>query len=186
MILLIEHGQTALDRKGEAHGGRDTPLDAEGRRQAVRLGERLARAERKPQVVYHSPKIRARQTARIAADIARIPSEEARELAPLRSGALGRGPEKAVARRLGPYFANPERRIPGGESVAAWRHRHLAFMRRIQDQAGSIPVAMVTHSNVIGSVEGGAQGAKRAMARPPKAAEVDFIVEGRGLRRARK
>lgn len=175
MIALMEHAQTPLDARGESHGTRDVPLSPEGRRQAVRLGVRMRHAQPTPAVIFHSPRLRAAQTARIAGAIAGIPVREATALAPLRSGALGAGPEGEVARRLAPFLDNPQRRIPGGESVAAWRSRHLNFMRRIL--ASGKPVAMVTHSNVIGSVASGTAGAQQAMERPPQPAQVAFTIE---------
>lgn len=175
MIYVIEHGETALDARGESHGGRDTALDAAGRRQAVRLGTRLATADPKPLVIFHSPRLRAEQSAELAGNVARIPARRADELAPLRSGALGAGAEKQVATRLQPYFEHPRRVIPGGESVSGWRRRHLGFMRRLA--ASGIPAAAVTHSNVIGSLEGGAAGAARAMAEPPRPAQVAIAVD---------
>ncbi|TAN23900.1 MAG: histidine phosphatase family protein [Acidobacteria bacterium] len=175
MIALIEHAQTPLDARGESHGNRDVPLSAEGRRQAVHLGIRMRRALPAPVVILHSPRLRAAQTARIAGAIAGIPVREAKALAPLRSGTLGAGSQGAVAGRLAPHFDNPQRSIPGGESVAAWRSRHLNFMRRIL--ASGKPAAMVTHSNVIGSVASGTAGAQQAMEHPPQPAQVAFTIE---------
>ncbi|MGH9475431.1 MAG: phosphoglycerate mutase family protein [Terriglobales bacterium] len=177
MIYVIEHGQTALDAKGESHGGRDTPLDAKGRRQALGLGVRMLASEPKPLVIFHSPKRRAEQTARLAGRVAGIAATPAPALAPLRSGTLGAGPESQVARRLAPYFASPRRRIPGGESVAVWRGRHLGFMRRLA--AAGVPAAAVTHSNVIGSLQGGPRGAIKALAEPPQPAQVALEIEFR-------
>lgn len=174
MIALIEHAQTPLDGHGESHGNRDVPLSAEGRRQAVHLGVRMRRAQPVPAVIFHSPRLRAAQTAHIAGVIAGIPVREAKALAPLRAGALGAGPEETVARRLAPYFDNPQHRIPGGESIAAWRSRHLNFMRRILETGK--PVAMITHSNVIGSVAAGTAGAQQATARPPQPAQIAFTI----------
>ncbi len=175
MIALIEHAQTALDARRESHGNRDAPLSAEGRRQAVRLGARMRHAQPAPAMILHSPRLRAAQTARIAGAVAGIPVREAKALAPLRAGALGAGPEGDVAGRLAPYFDKPQRRIPGGESVAAWRSRHLNFMRRIL--ASGKPVAMVTHSNVIGSVSDGAAGALQAMTHSPQPADVGLTLK---------
>lgn len=168
MIYLVEHGQTALDAEGQSHGGRDVPLDREGRKQAIALGLRLRRANPKPDVIFHSPRKRAMQTAKLAGHVARIPVEEREELSPLKSGDLGAGPEAQVARRLAPYFADQAKRIPGGESVSEFRRRHERFMQKLA--ASGRPAAVVTHSNVIGSLRGGAQGALKAMASSPKPA----------------
>ncbi len=182
--LLIEHGETRLDARGEAHGGRDEPLDRRGREQAIRLGLRLRRLRPPPAILFYSERRRAMQTAKLAGHVAGIPAAGAPALAPLAAGAPGRGPQARVARRLAPYFRDPERLTPGGETVAAWRERHLGFMRR----AAALwrRPAFVTHSNVIGSVLGGARGAERGMAHPPRPATpiaIVFPADGSGALR---
>lgn len=179
-VLLIEHGETALDRLGRVHGGLDTPLTVKGRAEAERLGRHLARLRSRggaPEVLYASPRKRARETAEIAGAIARIPVRTAPALTPLDVGEFSGKDEKMVAAALKPYFAKPWERIPGGESVASWRAKHLNFAKRIARQAkqrGLLP-AFVTHSNVIGSLiaraTGGADG-RNAMAHPPRSASV--------------
>jgi broad specificity phosphatase PhoE len=183
--LLIEHGETRLDAAGQAHGGRDEPLDRRGREQAIRLGLRLRRMQPQPAILLHSDRKRAAQTAKLAGHVAGIPEAGTPALAPLDAGALGRGPQAEVARRLAPYFRNPERAIPGGETVAAWRARHMGFMRRAA-LLWRRP-AFVTHSNVIGSALGGAGGAMREMARPPRpATPIPVLLPAEGGNAIRK
>jgi broad specificity phosphatase PhoE len=183
--LLIEHGETRMDALDQAHGGRDEPLDRRGRQQAIQLGLRLRRLRPPPSVLLHSDRKRAAQTAKLAGHVAGIPAVGAPALAPLEAGPLGRGPQAQIASRLAPYFRAPERPIPGGETVAAWRARHLDFMRRAS-QLWRRP-AFVTHSNVIGSVLGGAQGAERAMAHPPRpATPISILFPADGGRAIRK
>ncbi len=177
--LLIEHGQTRLDALGQAHGGRDEPLDRRGREQAIRLGLRLRRMQHPPAILFHSERKRAAQTAKLAGHVAGIPAAGAPALAPLAAGPLGRGPQTQVSQALAPYFRDPRRPIPGGETVAAWRARHLGFMRRAAEMWRR--PAFVTHSNVIGSVLDGARGAQRDMAHPPRPATpiaIAFPAEG--------
>ncbi|HVA62319.1 MAG TPA: histidine phosphatase family protein [Terriglobales bacterium] len=172
---VIEHGQTAMDKRGLVHGPAHAaePLDREGRRQAVALGARLRAL--KPGRIYTSPARRAQMTGAIAGAVAGVPVEAAAELASLDAGTLGQGNQIEVARRLKPYFAHPERPIPGGETVKAWRARHLDFMRRVAARAlqrGERPPAFVTHSNVVGSALAAARGGsadagRQAMATPP-------------------
>lgn len=168
MIYLIEHGQTALDARRESHGGRDIPLNKKGKLQAIHLGINIRNMDPKPDVILYSPRRRSEQTAKLAGHVARIPALPAAALAPLHSGGLAAGREPAASRRLRPWFARPNRQIPHGESVAAWRRRHLALLRRLL--AAKRPVALVTHSNVIGSLTGGPEAALAAMAAPPQSA----------------
>lgn len=175
-LLLIEHGETRLDRHGRTHGHLDPPLTAKGREQARRLGARLGRMAQPPTVLLHSPRKRAAQTAAIAAALSGIPARAEAALLPLDVGRMSGQDEKSVAERLRPYFAAPWREIPGGERVATWRARHqrLAAWLAKQAAAGERP-ALVTHSNVIGSLlaraNGGARG-RGTMADPPKSGTV--------------
>lgn len=180
-ILLIEHGETALDKLGRVHGGLDTPLSAKGREEAQRLGEQLKRMARRPDVLYTSDRKRAHETAKIAGGIAGIPVKVKAELRPLDVGDFSGKDEKQVAERLKLYFAKPWAEIPGGDRVATWRARHQNFASQIAAEArksGMLP-AFVTHSNVIGSLlakaTGGADG-RKAMANPPRSASVHKVL----------
>lgn len=178
-IALIEHGHTDFDRDHRVHGHLDPALNAEGRAQARGLGSRLKGSGLT--VLFASPRRRAATTASIAGRIAGIPVRRAPELAPLNVGRFSGGNEKEVAEKLKPYFAKPDRQIPGGESVGAWKARHIGFARRVAAQGGR--PGFVTHSNVIGSLraaaEGGSDG-RKAMAAPPKAASITIISMHKG------
>lgn len=176
---MAEHAETARDVAGKVHGPQhaEEPLDATGRQQAIRMGMRLRalrRAGEGPGVIHHSPAKRARQTARIAAAVAGLEAREAPALRSLDAGKLNRvaeGDQVKVARSLGPYFAHPERPIPGGETVGDWKARVKQFMRRAAAEAkrsGERPPLFVTHSNVVGLATG--KNPARAMAEPPRAA----------------
>lgn len=66
-IFLCRHGQTENNRLRLVQGARvDIPINDLGRRQGQRAGRALARAHPSPSILYHSPLIRARQTAQEA------------------------------------------------------------------------------------------------------------------------
>lgn len=69
----IRHGQTEWNRLGRIQGTTDVPLDAEGRRQAERLAERLAGEVWRWHGVVSSPLSRAAETARIIAGRLSVP-----------------------------------------------------------------------------------------------------------------
>ena len=67
-VFLARHGETENNRLHKLQGARlDAPINETGERQAVLLGQALARAPVPPQLVLHSPLLRAQQTAQIAA-----------------------------------------------------------------------------------------------------------------------
>ena len=66
-IFLCRHGQTENNRLRLVQGSRvDIPINDLGRQQGQRAGMALARAGPSPSLIYHSPLIRARQTAQEA------------------------------------------------------------------------------------------------------------------------
>jgi broad specificity phosphatase PhoE len=71
-VFLVRHGATEWSVTGQHTGRIDLPLTEDGRRQAKRLGERLAREHFA--LVLVSPLSRALETARLAGfgDVARI------------------------------------------------------------------------------------------------------------------
>jgi len=67
-IYLARHGETDNNKYNKLQGARiDAPINSTGERQALLLGQALARAGVQPEMVLHSPLQRARQTAQIAA-----------------------------------------------------------------------------------------------------------------------
>lgn len=64
-LLLVRHGATSATEEDRFSGSSGAELSDEGRRQAARLGERLARQN--VAAIYASPLLRAMETARIIA-----------------------------------------------------------------------------------------------------------------------
>lgn len=65
-LFLCRHGETELNRLHQIQGARmNPPINDTGMRQATLLGRALARATRPPTLVFHSPLLRAQQTAEI-------------------------------------------------------------------------------------------------------------------------
>jgi probable phosphoglycerate mutase len=118
-ILLVRHGQTQWSRLGRHTGRTDIPLTGEGRRTALLLGERLARAPwgGLPDVeVRTSPLRRAAGTAELAGFGAR-----AKEWDALLEWDYGdyEGLTPAQLQDLRPGFHIWRDGVPGGERLAA-------------------------------------------------------------------
>jgi len=71
-IYFVRHGQSEGNLKN-THQGENVPLSKEGKRQVRLLAERLK--DRKIDVVYASPYLRAKQTAEIIAKELKLPVE---------------------------------------------------------------------------------------------------------------
>lgn len=67
-ILLVRHGESEGNARGELQGHADAPLTPRGREQATLLGDWLRARDLRWQAAYASPLARARETARIIAE----------------------------------------------------------------------------------------------------------------------
>jgi broad specificity phosphatase PhoE len=112
-LLLVRHGQTDWSRDGRHTGRTDVPLTGEGRRQAERLGERLA--GRDFARVLTSPLSRAAETCRLAGF-----GEQAETRPELAEWDYGdyEGLTTAAIREERPGWSVWRDGCPGGESAA--------------------------------------------------------------------
>jgi phosphohistidine phosphatase len=65
-LLLVRHAKASRD--DPTLPDRDRPLDDRGRRDAPKMGKRLARRDAKPDLIVSSPALRALTTAQLIAD----------------------------------------------------------------------------------------------------------------------
>lgn len=128
MLYLIRHAHA-----GDAATDAERPLSAEGRRQVGRLAEMLrAGGGFHPREIWHSPLLRAQQTAEVLAGALglRVPVREAPDLRPDDSPAR-------VAARLDPFAQplaivghNPHLAGLGSLLVAGSVHPEIFIMRK--------------------------------------------------------
>ncbi|MCM8812551.1 MAG: histidine phosphatase family protein [Candidatus Omnitrophica bacterium] len=149
-LYLVRHGQTEDNRQRRYCGARDTPLNFQGRRQAIALCR--SGVLPRPDVVFSSPLCRSRQTAAIV-----LPEHQsviAPELAELRFGCWeGLCWEEIMAQDAAAYaawLADPVRCAPpDGETVAGLSQRTGDFLRRLRAQYANKTVVCFTHAGVI-------------------------------------
>lgn len=80
-FYLIRHGQSEANAAGITAGGQiDSPLTAKGRTQAQILAPLLDQLDVKPDIVYHSSMVRARDTALILNKELKLDAIEMRDL----------------------------------------------------------------------------------------------------------
>ncbi|MDS9470093.1 histidine phosphatase family protein [Paracoccus sp. MBLB3053] len=150
MIYLLRHGQTEFNLQGRYQGWSDSPLTAEGRRQALACGKLLERHD-KPRMLWVSPLPRARETARLIAQV--IPGISIREDDRLREVSLGEWEGKTRA-EIAVESPSLRKLHPGGRWVfhAPAGESQEAVLGRIgsvlADAAREPTVALVSHGLV--------------------------------------
>lgn len=151
-ILLIRHGQTALNAENRIRGQTDVPLDTTGRWQARVTGNYVA--DRWPlSAVYASP---LRRTCQTAEAIAAAQGLAAQPLDGLLDVSFGewqgltitevqeRWPELAQAWFEAPHTVE----FPGGESLAVVDERSTAALDAMAARHEEETIALVSHAVV--------------------------------------
>jgi len=117
-IYLTRHGTTDLNHRDILQGRKDVPLNDQGREEARRLARQLR--EETLEHIYHSPLVRATETATIVNRFHQVPQTEVESFAEVDLGEweLLSFPEllknqQELYRR---WSFDPRVKIPGGES----------------------------------------------------------------------
>ena len=147
-LYLVRHGATAISAEDRFAGASDVPLSPDGRRQAARLGERLA--TERIDAIYASPLMRAVETARLVAGQRGLEPtllDELREIhhghweGLTRADAQARSPGEYAAWEEDPFTFAPE----GGESGVQVLARALPVIRTIVERHVGGHVLVVSH-----------------------------------------
>ncbi|MGQ9369171.1 histidine phosphatase family protein [Azospirillum sp. ST 5-10] len=136
-VLFCRHGETESNVGGWLAGSRDVALTARGRAQAEDAGRRLAAAGVRVPAIHTSPQRRARDTAAILARWLGCPVSVAVGLEERNWGELE---GKALPADL------LRERVPGGESLAAFRARVAAALDRLPGDGAGPPPLVVAHA----------------------------------------
>ncbi len=160
-IILIRHGETQWNVAGRLQGRKDTPLTANGVRQALAVGLRLAeRIAGETQLKFWvSPLGRARQTASILADTWSVPFEQFTHDEALVERAYGSWEgrahdeiERDLAHEYEAHSAEPwDYAMPGGESRTTLDGRLLAWLATLDHENTHV---VVTHSGCVRALRG--------------------------------
>ncbi len=148
-LLLIRHGQTAMNRQHRYHGSTDAPLNALGQQQAQRLRQRLADCA--PDAVYSSPLMRAQATAQALRHAPDVQTDER-----LREMAFGvlEGLTYAEAQAQYPdalqaWEADRDQPPPGAERLSDVAARAADFLADVARHHPGQTALIVTHGGVI-------------------------------------
>jgi phosphoserine phosphatase len=154
-LIIVRHGHTALNDGDRFRGRTNTPLDAQGLREAEITAEAIA--ERwKLSAVYTSSVSRAHVTGEIIGKPFGLPAVDEPGILDMDYGEwTGLTFEEARSRDPEAYRLCMERssafRSPGGESFEELRARSVAAVKRIAHKHEGQAVAIVTH-NVVNRV----------------------------------
>jgi len=151
-VFLIRHGLTTLNAEDRFAGATDVDLSEEGRKQASRLGHRLA--EEEIAAVYMSPMRRTRDTAAFIASPHEITPSVRDGLREIDHGhweQMRRSEvEEQFAEEYAAWEADPFRFAPkGGESGVAVMARALPVIQTAVAAHEGACVALVSHKATI-------------------------------------
>jgi broad specificity phosphatase PhoE len=147
-VLLVRHGATTASADDRFAGSSDVQLSDDGRRQATRLGERLAREPMA--AAYCSDLVRARDTAALIATPHKITPQPRPALREIDhghwEGMVHREVEQQYAKEYAAWSADPLLVAPpGGNTGLAVLGQALPAMREIVAAHAGQTVLVVSH-----------------------------------------
>lgn len=149
VIYVIRHGRTSYNQKGLFRGEADIPLAEEGYKDAEDAKKFLSDIE--PAFIASSDKKRAVQTAKILSKGTDLGIDENSNLRAWNLGDFSGEPKnKENLQELEQYIKSPDKVVPGGESLNAFRDRVLPVLAECFEHATRVGVGfVVAHSSVV-------------------------------------
>ena len=150
-IYLVRHGDTAANAESAGpeleRGWKPYPLDAEGRSEAKRIAEKLAKFGIKAIVSSDLP--RAKQTADIIGDWIGIAPEFDRGLRTWNTGKCAGKTKKSVEPHIAHMVRHqPDEACSGGESFSQFCSRVSKAVKGILSSHTENPMAIIAHARV--------------------------------------
>jgi len=152
-VLLVRHGETDWNRRGQIMGAQPVPLNDYGCLQAQQLATFLRTQPIRR--LYSSPVVRARQTAEIIGAVLGLPFIVEAGLTEIGVGDWVGRYWKDLAdsdARMNFYTRPEEARPPGGETLGEVQARAVAAVQRALATADSGPILMVSHADVLRTI----------------------------------
>jgi broad specificity phosphatase PhoE len=145
-IILVRHGDVAnADHK--FHGISNEPLSSKGREEVYRTVKDLKPFN--PSMIYYCPTQRTSDTAKILSNELGIARKKSDALLPLNLGNFVGKPIDTFLKSVRHYLANPEEKIPGGQSVNDWAAHYLPFFEKYFRNKSNNTIIFVTHGRNI-------------------------------------
>jgi 2,3-bisphosphoglycerate-dependent phosphoglycerate mutase len=151
-LLLVRHGESTWNREHRIQGQLDPPLSDEGRRQAERVGQRLA--GRRLAAFYSSDLKRAFETSQAIQAVTGFNPEPMARLREIYLGDWEGLRTDELAERFPEAWASWSDEpdwdlVPGGEGAALFETRVAAALDEILERHHQGDVLVVTHGGVI-------------------------------------
>ena len=153
-LYFVRHGETEWNVKKKIQGKTDIPLNENGIRQAKELACQLVEEDISVKHVYHSPQLRAAETARIAAEALHATCIPLDGLVEMNLGSWEGSNWRVIERENSPEYQEWRKdrryvRTPGGgECYNDVVKRTLDAMEYIMKRENG-DVLIVTHSAII-------------------------------------
>jgi len=179
-LLLVRHGESEGNRDRTFTQNPEVPLTAVGRDQARAAAQRMARRYR-PSRIVASPFTRARQTAKIIAEVFGLTVEFEAAFREQSFGVFAGQPYDALLNDAA-YHEGPRWnwRPQGGESLIDVYERVVPAFDRVAQAAPGADVVIVSHGGVMVTLCAYVSGTWEGVAVTPNAGIV--VVERRGDR----
>lgn len=154
-LILVRHGQTALNREERVQGQSDAPLDEVGRRQAACVAARLGKLPLR--AVFSSPLRRALETATAIAKPHGLAVRVEPGLIEMDVGDLDGITYQEMHARYPDLLQAWKKdagavRLPGGETVAEILARSWPVLRKALAGEGRGPAVLVSHAFILQSL----------------------------------
>ena len=151
-IYLIRHGQTTGDVEKRYGGAYDDHLTAEGKRQSEHLAGQLT--GKNIEMIFHSPLMRAAETAKILAEQMSCPLQETKSLRERNGYGILTGMTEREAREKYPDQVKLLKNInqtvvQGAETYEQFRQRFLEGINNIIESNTLDVIAIITHGGPI-------------------------------------
>lgn len=151
-LFLIRHGESEWNRLNKVQGLGDPGLSEEGKRQAKQLALRLAGEE--IDLIYTTPLLRAKQTARAISNAGAIAIKELESLREITLGTWEGKSFEEISRIFKKDYqawlkAPSKAKIPQAESLTAFKKRIISSFKAIVKNNDAQNIAVVTHNGVI-------------------------------------
>ncbi|CAH1217315.1 MULTISPECIES: histidine phosphatase family protein [Paenibacillus] len=149
-IGLIRHGLTDWNAAGRIQGQTDIPLNAEGKRQAERLGSRLLAEEQQWDFIITSGLSRAQETGEILSGMLHVPMLEPD--ARLKERGFGQIEGLTSEERVSRWGTDWETLDLGQEKVADIQLRAVAFLEDLWCAHPHKNILIVTHGALLANL----------------------------------